>query len=146
MKKIVSIFLAVIILVFSVNVMAAPVSLAPADAVSTTSGILTVTNPSAEEISSYDKTHNISGYAASGVNVSINNLKGGVYQQFVKDGEYVSFTVGASGMFIKPVTLGYGKNELLIRAEVDGKVQYVKRTITVLSFNLFNLFKGFNLF
>ncbi len=146
MKKITLIFLVLILLIFSVNVMAAPASLTPTDAISTTSGILTVTNPSAEGISSYDKTHNISGYAASGVNVSIYNLKGGVYQQFVKDGEPVSFTVGASGMFIKPVTLGYGKNDILIRAEADGKVQYAQRTVTVLSFNLFNLFKGFNLF
>ena len=146
MKKKIALLLLVMMLICSANVFAAPASITPAGAVSTASGILTVTNPSSEGISSYDKTHNISGYAASGVEVSIYTLNNGTYLPLTKDNEPIVFTVGASGMFIKPVTLSYGKNELLIRAEINGTVQYEQKTITVLSFNLFNLFKGFNLF
>lgn len=146
MKNKIALLMAVMLLFCCVSVFAAPASLAPSDAVSTAGGILTITNPSAEGISSYDKTHNISGYAASGVELSIYSLSNGVYLPLMKGDEPVVFTVGASGMFINPVTLSYGKNDLLIRAEIGGKVQYEQRTITVLSFNLFNLFKGFNLF
>lgn len=146
MRNKIALLLVVMMFICSANVFAAPASLAPSDAVSTTGGILTITNPSSESISSYDKTHNISGYAASGAELSIYTLNNGVYQILVKDNEPVVFTIGASGMFINPVNLGYGKNDLLIRAEINGKVQYEQKSITVLSFNLFNLFKGFNLF
>ena len=125
---------------------AAPASILPDNAVSTSSDLLTVTNPTSEAISSYDKTHNISGYAASGVELSIYYLNNGTYYPLYKDGAPIVFSVGASGMFIKPVSLSNGKNDLLVRAELNGKVQYTKKTINVLSFNLFNLFKGFNLF
>ena len=145
MKKI-AILLVIMLFVCSANVFAAPLTINPDDAVSTASNILTITSPSATGISSYDKTHNISGYAASGVELSVYNLSGGAYQLMKKDDAYLTSTVGASGMFINPVSLSYGKNELLIRAEINGLVQYEKRTVTVLSFNLFNLFKGFNLF
>lgn len=146
MVKKIALLLAVILSVSCVFAFAAPDSILPSDAVSTAGGILTVTNPASEEISSYDKTHNISGYAASGVELSIYYLNSGIYYPLYKDGAPIVFNVGASGMFIKPINLSYGKNDLLIRAELNGQVQYAKKSITVLSFNLFNLFKGFNLF
>ena len=146
MKRKVALLTLIVFLVCCVNVFAAPQSIAPSDAVSTTSGILTITNPSTESISSYNKSHNISGYAASGAELSIYYLNNGTYYPLYKDGRAIVSTVGASGMFINPVNLSYGENHLLIRAELNGKVQYAKKVITVLTFNLFNLFKGFNLF
>lgn len=146
MKRKVALLTLIVFLICCVNVFAAPQSISPANAVSTTSGILTITNPSTESISSYNKSHNISGYAASGAELSIYYLNNGTYYPLYKDGRAIVSTVGASGMFINPVNLSYGENNLLIRAELNGKVQYAKRTITVLTFNLFNLFKGFNLF
>lgn len=139
--------IALIVLVFScMSVFAAPATLQPEDIVSTTSGILTITNPSTASLSSYGKSHKISGYAASGAEVSIYTLSNGVYSLLYKDESPLSFISGASGMFISPVTLQYGKNDLIIRAELNGKVQYAAKTITVLSPNLLNLFKGFKLF
>lgn len=133
------------ILVFScVSVFAAPATLSPDAVKSTTSGILTVTNPSTASISTYDKSQNISGYAASGAEVSIYMLKDGVYNLLYND----DAPVGASGMFISPITLQYGKNDIIVRAELNGNVQYASKTINVLrlSPNLLNLFKGFKLF
>lgn len=144
-KRIISIVL--FLLIFSsVCVFAAPLTLLPKDAVSNTSGILTVTNPSSSSISSYDRSHKISGYAASGAEISIYSLNNGTYNILYKDENPVSFISGASGMFISPVTLQYGKNDILVRAEINGQVQYAAKTITVLSPNLFNLFRGFKLF
>lgn len=139
--------LTLIILVFScVSVFAAPATILPKDAVSTASDILTVTNPSTTSISSYDKSHKISGYAKDGAEISIYSLNNGVYSILHKDKNPVSFAIGASGMFITPVSLQYGRNDLLVRAEIGGNVQYAKKTITVLSPNLLNLFRGFKLF
>lgn len=144
-KKIISLVL--LLLVFStVCVFAAPATLLPRDAVSSTTGILTVTNPSSQSISSYDRSHNISGYAANGAEISIYSLSNGTYNILYKDESPVSFISGASGMFISPITLQYGKNDILVRAEINGQVQYAAKTITVLSPNLFNLFRGFKLF
>lgn len=136
-----------LILIFScVSVFAAPATLSSADVKSTAGGILTVTNPSTTSISSYDKSHNISGYAARGAEVSIYTLKDGVYNLLYKDDAPVSFISGASGMFISPISLQYGRNDLIVRAELNGNVQYAAKTITVLSPNLLNLFRGFKLF
>ena len=146
MKNKIALLTLIVFLFCCVNVFAAPASIAPADAVNTTSGILTITNPSAESISSYNKSHSISGYAATGAEISIYYLNGGTYYPLYKDGHAIITTVGASGMFINPVNLSYGENNLLIRAELNGKVQYEKKSVTVLTFNLFNLFKGFKLF
>lgn len=147
-KKRIFLLITVLIFVFAVSVCAAPDVILPSEAVNNTTGILTVTSPADSSISSYNKSHNISGYAGNGVEVSVYYLNKtvGAYCLLYKDGAPVVFNVGASGMFIKPVTLLQGRNDLLIRAETYGKVQYAKRTVTVLSSNFFNLFKGFNLF
>ncbi|MBE7020825.1 MAG: hypothetical protein E7411_05280 [Ruminococcaceae bacterium] len=146
MRKIIA-FVILFVLAFScMNVFAAPETINPADAVSNVSGILTVTNPSTQSISSYDRSHNISGYAAAGAEISIYSLNNGVYTLLHKNEAPVSFICGASGMFISPISLQYGRNDILVRAQIDGKVQYAAKTITVLSPNLFNLFRGFKLF
>ena len=144
-KRLVSLVL-LLLIISTVCVFAAPATLLPKDAVSNATGILTVTNPASSSISSYDRSHKISGYAATGAEISIYSLNNGMYNILYKDESPVSFISGASGMFISPVTLGYGKNDILVRAEINGQVQYAAKTITVLSPNLFNLFRGFKLF
>ena len=116
-KRIVSLVL--LLLIFStVCVFAAPATLLPKDAVSNATGILTVTNPASSSISSYDRSHKISGYAATGAEISIYSLNNGMYNILYKDESPVSFISGASGMFISPVTLGYGKNDILMSEPV----------------------------
>ena len=146
MRKVISLVLLFMLVFSGISVFAAPETINPADSVSTASGILTVTNPSTQSISSYDKSHNISGYAAANAQISIYSLNNGVYSLLHKNGASVSFICGASGMFISPISLQYGRNDILIRAEIGGKVQYAAKTITVLSPNLLNLFRGFKLF
>ena len=129
----------VIAFVMSISAFAAP-SYLSLDVFGNSTGILTVTNPASATISSYDRLHNISGYAASGATVCVYSSYGGRYN-LVK-----SCTVGASGVFVQPVSLNKGRNDLIIRADINGQVQYVKRTVNVLSINFFNLLKGFNLY
>ena len=145
MLKRISCLTMVLMLLFSFAVFAAPQTL-PNEISSTTWGILTVTNPSETFLTSYDKVHNISGYASNGVNISLYYKTGNGYSLLYRNGAPISFTVGASGMFVQPVSLGYGKNSLVIRAELNGQVQYVLITVTVLSSNILNLINGFSLF
>ena len=81
-----------------------------------------------------------------GLFISLYYKTGNGYSLLYRNGAPISFTVGASGMFVQPVSLGYGKNSLVIRAELNGQVQYVLRTVTVLSSNILNLINGFSLF
>lgn len=145
MKNKIILLTMVLMMVLSLSAFAAPGSL-PVGVTGTTSGILTVTNPAAANISSFDKVHNISGYAADGVELSVYILSGGVYNLLYRNGYPVVCTVGASGMFVQPIPLSHGRNDILIRAELNGQVQYATRTITILSSNFLNLLKGFNLF
>ena len=131
--------------VFSAMAFAAPETL-PLDAAGNATGLLTVTNPANATISSYDKNHNISGYAANGASVSVYIASGGRYVIMKRNGSPISCTVGASGMFVQPVYLNQGRSDLLVRAELNGQVQYAKRTVNVLSSNFLNLLKGFNLY
>lgn len=129
----------VVFILMSFSAFASPDTL-PLDVSGDATGILTVTNPAAASISSYDRQHNISGYATAGSTVAIYSSYGGKYN-LVRE-----FTVGASGVFIQPVTVSRGRNDLIIRAECNGQVQCVRRSVNVLSMNFFNLLKGFNLF
>lgn len=134
----IAVLMLVISMFMSVCVFASP-DVLPLDATGNAGGILTVTNPASASISSYDKQHNISGYAAAGATVTIYSAMSGRYCATRR------ITVGASGVFVQPVTLQRGRNDLLIRADINGNVQYVKRTVNVLSMNFFNLLKGFSL-
>lgn len=147
MKRILLITAIVLVLsmAFSAVSFAAPETLA-LDVAGNASGLLTVTNPANAVLSSYDKNHNISGYAADGANVSVYIASGGRYVIMKRNGVPVSCTVGASGMFVQPVYLNQGRSDLLVRAELNGQVQYAKRTVNVLSSNFLNLLKGFNLY
>ena len=147
MKRIFFVSAIVLLLSFSVCLVsfAAPETLA-FDVTGNAGGLLTVTNPANAVISSYDKNHNISGYAANGANVSVYIASGGRYVLMKRNGSPVSCTVGASGMFVQPVYLNQGRSDILVRAELNGQVQYVKRTVNVLSSNFLNLLKGFNLY
>ena len=138
-------FALVLVILVSAVAFAAPDSL-PLGVKGNTSGLLNVTNPASAVISSYNKQHNISGYAARGANVAVYIASGGRYVLMKRNGYPVSCYVGASGMFVQPVTLSQGRSDLLVRAELNGQVQCIKRTVTVLSINFLNLLKGFSLY
>lgn len=147
MKRAFKALLAIFVLViFMCSISFAAPETLPADCSGNSTRLLTVTNPASSVISSYDKQHNISGYAANGAEVSVYILSNGRYSLMKRNGAAISCKVGASGMFVQPVTLSQGKSELLVRAELNGNVQYIKRSVNVLSLNFFNLLKGFNIF
>ncbi|MBU5450950.1 hypothetical protein [Acetivibrio sp. MSJd-27] len=141
MLKKISMLMAVIFVVFSLTAFAAPYSTYGG---SYGGGLVTVTNPASSTISSYDAVHNISGYAVAGATLTLYRFDGNGYNMMYANGAPVSWTVGSSGMFVKPVALYRGQNHLILRADYGESSQQYRFTITVLSSNLLDLINSFN--
>lgn len=104
-------------------------------------GMLTITNPAKKYSTTYSKSYSISGFATAGSNVYvyIYNPVSSLYEPYVKNNMFVSSAVGASGIFIIPVSLSGGKNSFLVRCEKDGIYQNTVFDINVLSASMFNI-------
>ena len=141
MLKKISMLMAVVFAVFSMTAFAAPYSTYGG---SYGGGLVTVTNPATSTLSSYDAVHNISGYAVPGATLTLYRFNGSGYTMMYTNGAPVSWTVGSSGMFVKPIVLYRGQNHLILRADYGESSQQYRFTITVLSSNLLNLINSFN--
>jgi hypothetical protein len=100
-----------------------------------TSEILWLTKPEAE-VSTFSTSCIISGVASPNTNITIyikdENTKD-TYRKMIIDDEELSWSVGASGMFIKEISLQPNiVNDIIVYAEQDeNNYQVEKRTITV---------------
>ncbi|MBQ6906899.1 MAG: hypothetical protein IJQ28_00845 [Clostridia bacterium] len=72
----------------------------------------------------------ISGYGRQGASVTIYFYDNGVYKKSIYD-----WTIGASGLFFKKITLSKGKNALICYAESGSSNQAVPLEITYLGSN-----------
>ncbi len=140
LKKVTALFL-ILLAVFSMTVFAAPSNIYGG---SYGSGLVKVTNPSASTISSYDSVHNISGYAVPGATLTLYRFDGNGYSMMSVNDTPVSWTVGSSGMFVKPIALQRGQNHLILRADYGESSQQYQFTITILSSNLLDLIRSFS--
>ncbi len=141
MLKKISLFMVVILAVVSVAAFAAPESIYGG---AYGNGLVTVTHPGTSTISSYDSVHNISGYAVAGATLTLYRLGSDGYRVVRVNNEPMSWTVGSSGMFVKPVALQRGQNHMILRAELGESSQQYPFTITVLSSNLLHLIHSFS--
>ena len=105
------------------------------------SGIITVTNPDKVYSTTYSKSCSVSGFAQAGAKIYIYyyDNQSDVYKLYYENGLPVSVTAGASGMFVIPLKLSSGSNNLIIRAEKDNSFQNVSMHINVLSASLFSI-------
>lgn len=110
----------------SISAVAAPYWVSGED-VGNTTGILSITNPEALNVTVFDSFYVLSGYAAPWANVSIYRMNDlGSYEQLVGD-----IWVGATGMFFQQIHLNEGKNMLIIRTEMgDGRYQQIRCDVT----------------
>lgn len=142
MKKIIIFIMSLCICLFALpfNTLAAPDAIGIYEGVGS-SGMITVTNPAKKYSTTYSKTYSISGFAAAGSNVYvyIYDAASAVYRPYISNGYFVSSAVGASGIFVIPVTLSSGKNTFLVRCEKDGIYQNTVFDINVLSASMFNI-------
>lgn len=92
--------------------------------------IIVITNPPTDKSATFDMSYIISGYGRQGATVTIYIYDNGVY----KKSSY-SWTIGASGLFFKKITLAKGKNALICYAESGSSNQTVPLEITYLGSN-----------
>lgn len=128
----------IIALVCALTIMSAMVvSAAPDVLYSSSTGnsnnIIVITNPPTDKSATFDMSYIISGYGRPGATVNIYIFDGRVYQK-----SSYSWTIGASGLFFKKITLAKGKNALICYAEAGSANQSVPLEITYLGSNFMN--------
>lgn len=155
MKKLLSFVISLVVLGSSAA-FAAPDTVSPYDK-STATDIVAVTNPEGQKEYTLDADYVISGYGKEGTVITlywhdstVDQYKK-IYNHIVRtkeDGssetvyEEATVTVGASGLFMNTIELAPGGNNILVRAENGGCVQYVKLSLTRGKRNLLGIIKA----
>ena len=95
--------------------------------------IIVITNPPTDKSATFDMSYIISGYGRPGATVTMYIYDGSVYRKSA-----YSWTIGASGLFFKKITLAKGKNALICYAEAGSSNQSVPLEITYLGSSFMN--------
>ncbi len=128
----------IIALICLITVMSSVVAFAaPAVLNSTSTGnsnnIIVITNPPTDKSATFDMSYIISGYGKPGAQVTMYVYDGSVYRRSAN-----TWTIGASGLFFKKITLAKGKNALICYAESGSANQTVPLEITYLGSTFMN--------
>lgn len=137
-------------------VWASPDTVSPYEA-GNASNLISVTKPEGQKDSTFDSTYVISGYGKEGTVVTLyyHDTITDMYQKIYNKVEYTeadgsvsvsyneaSASIGASGLFMNTVIPAEGENNILVRAENNGDVQYLKLTITRYKRNIIGIIKS----
>lgn len=125
LKKVIAL-ICILTVVFSMVVSAAP-DVLYSTSTGNSNNIIVITNPPTDKSATFDMSYIISGYGRPGADVTIYLYDGSVY----KRSDY-TWTIGASGLFFKKITLAKGKNALICYAESGSNNQTVPLEITYL--------------
>lgn len=132
MFKKITALVCLIAIMSSVVVFAAPDTLSP-KATGNSNNIIVITNPPTDKSATFDMSYIISGYGRPGAEVTMYIYDGYVYRKSA-----YTWTIGASGLFFKKITLAKGKNALICYAEAGTDNQTVPLEITYLGSTFMN--------
>lgn len=157
MRRIFAAFMIVAVLfVCQLSVFASPETIS-GEIAGNSNSLVVVTKPKNQKDSTFDSSYIISGYGKEGTMVTLYGYSSdlGIYKKIYNETQYVDSTgakqtalvpsevkIGASGLFMNTISLNQGANNLLIRAENEDKVQYMKLSLTKYSYNLFDIIKA----
>lgn len=130
-KKIVAL-VCIIAVMSSVAVFASP-DVLYSTSTGNSSNIIVITNPPTDKSATFDMSYIISGYGRPGAMVTMYIYDGNVYRKSA-----YTWTIGASGLFFKKITLAKGKNALICYAESGTANQIVPLEITYLGSTFMN--------
>lgn len=130
-KKIIAL-ICIITVMSSMAVFAAP-DVLDATATGNSGNIIVITNPPTDKSATFDMSYIISGYGRPGAEVTMYIYDGSVYRKSA-----YTWTIGASGLFFKKITLAKGKNALICYAESGSDNQTVPLEITYLGSTFMN--------
>lgn len=146
MKKFSALFIAFILILSSVSVLAANPATISADDEGTATNLIVVKKPETKNSATLKKTYGITGTGKSGVSVAYYKWNGTSYVS-LKDssGAMAQTTIGNAGVFYKQVSLTTGHNKFAVRAEAtNGTYQVVYFDINVLDQKILNNISGFS--
>ncbi len=145
-----------VILILSISAFASPDTVSPYEE-GTATDLIAVTKPEGQKDSTFDSTYILSGYGKENTVVTLywHNMAEDMYQKIYNKVEYTeadgtvtakyeeaTVTIGASGLFMNTVEPAEGDNNILVRAENGGNVQYIKLSITRYKRNLLGIIKA----
>ncbi len=146
MKKLCALFIAFILILSSVSVLAANPSSIGANDGGTVSNLIVVKKPETKNSATLKKTYGITGTGKNGVSVAYYKWNGASYIA-LKDssGVMAQTKIGTAGVFYKQVSLATGHNKFAVRAESsNGAYQVVYFDINVLDQKIMNNVSGFS--
>ena len=143
MKKLITMFLALIFAVTPMCIYAAPATVSPS-AVSTSSSLVVITNPP-YFTSTTQKGVVFCGYGTPGTKITFYAYGGNVYSPITSGGSPVTVTINASGVFWKKVNFSTGSHKVIVYAEKNGVHQIVKREINVIGNSTNDKMKDFTI-
>ncbi|MBQ8807881.1 MAG: hypothetical protein IJZ81_01070 [Clostridia bacterium] len=145
MKKLSSLFIALIIIMTSFSALAAP-DFVSSDDIGNTTNLIVVKKPETKNSATLKTTYGITGTGKNGVSVTYYKFNGSSYAS-LKDsyGKALETKIGSAGVFYKQVALSQGHNKFAVRADsADGTYQVVFFDINVLDQNILNNITGFS--
>lgn len=155
MKRLIS-FIILLLILGSSAVFASPDTVSPYEK-GTATDLIAVTKPEGQKEYTLDTDYVISGYGKEGTVITLywHDQTEDKYKKIYnhvertkEDGtteiayEEATVTVGASGLFMNTIELALGGNNILVRAENGGSVQYVKLSLTRGKRNLLGIIKS----
>lgn len=157
MKKLyMSFILALLCICIPLCAFAAPDTIS-SDAAGDSYDLIVVTNPPNQKDSTFNASYIISGYGKEGTTVTLywHDAAANLYRKIYNETQYVdangarqnayteaTVTIGASGQFMNTVNLAQGGNNILVRAENNGKTQLLRLSVTKYNYNLFDIIKS----
>ena len=146
MKKLIALFISLILIFSAFSAFAAnPYSFSP-DAKGSVDNLVVVKKPETKNSATLKKTYGVTGTGKSGVTVAYYKYNGTSYVM-LKDanGEAAQSRIGNAGVFYKQVALSEGQNRFAVRAEApNGTYQIVYFDINVLNQSILNNISGFS--
>lgn len=145
-KMLISVLLAMIIMwTASVAVFAHPESFVEGSQ-SAVTNLITIRKPDSASTSTVKTTYSVTGSGKEGVSICFYTYDGEKYvPQKDASGNLVSYTIGASGVFYRQISLKEGENKICVRAEAaDGTYQLSYLTINVIKSGVLTDVKTFS--
>lgn len=145
MKKLCALFISFTLILSSLSVFAAPVTISSTDN-GNSSSLIVVKKPETKNSATLKKTYGITGTGKSKVVVSYYKHNGNGYVALKNsNGSVFETRIGNAGVFYKQVSLSEGHNKFAVRAEApDGTYQVVFFDINVLNQSMMNNISGFS--
>ncbi len=106
--------------------------------------VFALAKPALARLSTYSPEFTLAGFGENGVTIRVLSHSKGEYVPLKdKSGGDIVYAIGASGLFIQPIELSYGDNNLALQIEKEGRiVGTTTLTLNLVSPNIVDIIQG----